>query len=188
MPCRAFGRPAPKIRWYKNDEELVRIGSDDRLAIANNGTLSLKNLRLSDAGVYRCVASSESGNASWSASLTVSPGTSYHHSLAPDVSVLPESPSKSRIVNTTSNTVTLTWSPGHEGGAGKIIDYTVEYFATNPKTSWIVAGTGIKDDIYTVRIYIYIYIYIYSSSDSAYINNELFVVSTNIFSNERRRE
>ncbi|KOX67210.1 Roundabout like protein 2 [Melipona quadrifasciata] len=147
MPCRAFGRPTPKIRWYKNDE-LVRIGSDDRLAIANNGTLSLKNLQLNDAGVYRCVASSESGNTSWSASLTVNPGTSYH-SIMPDISVLPESPSKSRIVNTTSNTVTLTWSPGHEG-ASKTIDYTVEYFATNPKTSWIVAGTGIKDDIYTV--------------------------------------
>lgn len=149
MPCRAFGRPTPKIRWYKNDE-LVRINSDDRLAIANNGTLSLKSLQLNDAGVYRCVASSESGNTSWSASLTISPGTSYH-SIVPDISVLPESPSKSRIVNTTSNTVTLTWSPGHEG-ASKIIDYTVEYFATNPKTSWIVAGTGIKDDIYTVRI------------------------------------
>ncbi|XP_050485640.1 protein sax-3-like isoform X2 [Bombus huntii] len=148
LPCRAFGRPSPKIRWYKNDQ-LVRIDGDDRFAIAGNGTLSLKNLQSSDTGIYKCVASSESGNTSWSASLTISPATSYQGVVMPDISLLPESPSKPRIVNTTSNTVTLTWSPGHEG-VNKIIDYTVEYFATNPKTSWIVAGTRIIDDVYTV--------------------------------------
>lgn len=151
MPCRVSGRPTPTVRWYKN-EQLVRMDNDNRFAVASNGTLSIKTLQLSDSGVYKCVASSESGNTSWSASLTVTPGANYQGNAA-DISVLPESPSKPRIVNTTSSTITLTWSPpGHEG-ASKIIDYTVEYFATNPKTSWIIAGTGITDGIYTVRIY-----------------------------------
>ncbi|KOC68791.1 Roundabout like protein 2, partial [Habropoda laboriosa] len=155
MPCRAFGRPVPQIRWYKN-EELVRTGTatDDRFVIASNGTLSIRNVQLSDTGMYKCVASSESGNTSWTASLTINTSSGIGHrgvaTAAEQLSVLPESPSKPRIVNTTSNAVSLTWSPGGHEGASKIIDYTVEYFASNPKTSWIVAGAGITDDTYTV--------------------------------------
>lgn len=149
MPCRAFGRPPPEIRWYK-DDQLVRVDTGDRFAIASNGTLSIKNLQLGDTGIYSCVASSESGNTSWSASLTVSLEAIRRGVAA---SMLPETPSKPRIINATSNAITLTWSPGHEG-VSKIIDYTVEYFATNPKTGWLVAAEGIIDDTYTVSTYI----------------------------------
>lgn len=148
MPCRALGRPPPKIHWYK-DDEVVRTDTGDRISIASNGTLSIKNLRASDAGIYRCVASSEAGNTSWTASLSVNPEARSRAGIASDASMLPEHPSKPRIINATGNAVTLTWSPGDEG-ASKIIDYTLEYFATNPKTGWIVAGDAITDDVYTV--------------------------------------
>ncbi|XP_029661480.1 protein sax-3-like [Formica exsecta] len=65
------------------------------------------------------------------------------------MSALPQNPSKPRIVNATSNSVTLTWSPGHEGQS-KIVGYNIEYYSSNLNTGWVVAATGVLDDIYTV--------------------------------------
>lgn len=144
MPCRAVGTPNPKVNWHK-DGALVKLGS--RITMASNGTLFIEDLQISDSGLYTCIASSESGNTSWSAALTVSSSTTLHST--PDIAALPQNPSKPRIVNTTSNSVTLTWSPGHEGQS-KIIGYNIEYFSSNLNTGWVLAASGITDDTYTV--------------------------------------
>ncbi|XP_046420338.1 roundabout homolog 2-like [Neodiprion virginianus] len=144
LPCRVVGTPTPRIHWHK-DGVLVNLGS--RITMASNGTLFINDLQSSDAGLFTCIASSESGNTSWSATLSVSTSTSLHRT--PDMSALPQNPSKPRIVNTTSNSVTLTWSPGHEGQS-PIIGYNIEYFSSNLNTGWVVAATGITDDTYTV--------------------------------------
>ncbi|XP_066603914.1 roundabout homolog 2-like isoform X2 [Prorops nasuta] len=145
LPCRAVGTPIPKVQWHK-DGVLIQLGS--RITMASNGTLIISDLQASDAGLYTCIASSESGNTSWSATLAVSSTTTFHKT--PDILALPQNPSKPRIVNTTSNSVTLTWSPGHEGQS-KIIGYNIEYFSSNLNTGWVVAATGIIDDTYTVN-------------------------------------
>lgn len=146
LPCRAVGTPTPRVHWHK-EGVLVRPGG--RITMAINGTLFIDDLHANDSGLYTCIASSESGNTSWSAYLTVSSGASFHRT--PDVSALPQNPSKPRIVNATSNSVTLTWSPGHEGQS-KIIGYNIEYYSSNLNTGWVVAATGVLDDIYTVSI------------------------------------
>lgn len=117
--------------------------------MAINGTLFIDDLHTNDSGLYTCIASSESGNTSWSAYLTVSSGASFHRT--PDMSALPQNPSKPRIVNATSNSVTLTWSPGQEGQS-KIVGYNIEYYSSNLNTGWVVAATAVLDDIYTVSI------------------------------------
>lgn len=144
LPCRTVGTPTPKVQWHK-DGVLVQYGG--RITMASNGTLIIENLQSDDSGLYTCIASSESGNTSWSAAVTVSSSTTLHRTS--DISALPQNPSKPRIVNTTSNTVTLTWSPGHEGKS-KIIGYNIEYFSSNLNTGWVVAATDITGDTYTV--------------------------------------
>ncbi|XP_046817776.1 roundabout homolog 2-like isoform X2 [Vespa crabro] len=144
LPCRAVGTPTPKVHWHK-DGVLIQLGN--RITMANNGTLFIDDLQMSDSGLYTCIASSESGNTSWSATLTVSTTTTFHRT--PEISALPQSPSKPRIINATSNSVTLTWSPGNEGQS-KIIGYNIEYFSSNLNTGWVVAATGVIDDTYTV--------------------------------------
>ncbi|XP_012288743.1 protein sax-3 [Orussus abietinus] len=144
FPCRAVGTPMPRVQWHK-DGVLIQLGG--RITMANNGTLFIDDLQNGDSGLYTCIASSESGNTSWSATLSVSSTTTFHRT--PDMSALPQNPSKPRIVNTTSNTVTLTWSPGHEGQS-KIIGYNIEYFSSNLNTGWVVAATGVTEDTYTV--------------------------------------
>ena len=146
MSCRAFGTPNPKIHWHK-DGVLVKLGN--RITMASNGTLFIKDLQTSDSGLYTCIASSESGNTSWSAALTVSSTTTLHST--PDISALPQNPSKPRIVNTTSNSVTLTWSPGYDGQS-KIIGYNIEYFSSNLNTGWVLAASGVIEDTYTVSL------------------------------------
>lgn len=144
LPCRAVGTPTLRVHWHK-DGVLVQLGS--RITMASNGTLFIDDLQTNDSGLYTCIASSESGNTSWSATLTVGSTTSPHRT--PDMSALPQNPSKPRIVNTTSSSVTLTWSPGHEGQS-KIIGYNIEYFSSNLNTGWVIAATGVTDDTYTV--------------------------------------
>ncbi|XP_023247283.1 roundabout homolog 1-like, partial [Copidosoma floridanum] len=144
LPCRAVGTPTPKINWHKNGQ-LVHLGS--RITMASNGSLFIEDLQNGDSGMYTCIASSESGNTSWSAALSVSSSTTLHRT--PDISERPQNPSKPRIVNTTSNSVTITWSPGHEG-ASKINGYHIEYFSSNLNTGWVIAASGITEDTFTV--------------------------------------
>ena len=148
LPCRAVGTPPPIVNWYK-DGQLVQLNS--RVRMTSNGSLLMDDLQVSDSGTYNCIASSESGNTSWSATLNVGAYSNVHRTS--DISELPQNPSKPRIVNTTSNSVTITWSPGHEG-ASKIKGYHVEYFSSNINTGWVVAASGITEDTYTVRIII----------------------------------
>lgn len=145
LQCQASGTPTPRVYWHK---EGVLLHSGGRITMAINGTLFIDELRANDSGLYTCIASSESGNTSWSAYLTISSGVSFHRT--PDASALPRPPSKPRIVNATSNSVTLTWSPDQDEGQSKIVGYNVEYYSSNLNTGWVVAATGVVDDIYTV--------------------------------------
>ncbi|KAJ8666911.1 hypothetical protein QAD02_008573 [Eretmocerus hayati] len=146
MSCRAVGTPTPKVSWHK-DGQLVQLGR--RITVASNGSLLIGELAGSDAGIYTCVASSESGNTSWSAGLALASSASSGVRRGPEISELPQNPSKPRIVNTTSDSVTITWSPGHEG-ASSILGYRIEYFSSNLNTGWVLAATGVTDDTFTV--------------------------------------
>lgn len=151
LPCNAVGKPQPKINWYK-DGQLLQLNK--RIMMSNNGTLFINELQNSDAGMYSCIASSESGNTSWSAILSVSSAMTTFHQF--DISALPQNPTKPRIVNTTSDSVTITWSPGYEGGS-KIIGYQIEYFSNNLNTGWVVAANKVTEDTYTVWYLLLIY-------------------------------
>ncbi|XP_011502527.1 PREDICTED: roundabout homolog 2-like [Ceratosolen solmsi marchali] len=144
FPCRAIGNPMPKINWHKNGQP-IRL--DPRITILNNGTLVINDLQKNDMGIYTCTASSDTGNTSWSAALKVSSIITLHPT--PNISDLPQNPSKPRIVNTTSNSITITWSPGREGSS-KIIGYHVEYFSSNLNTGWVIATNRIIEDTYIV--------------------------------------
>lgn len=118
-----------------------------RITLENNGSLFINDLQKADSGIYSCTASSKSGNTSWSAVITVS--SSITNSRKFDISALPQKPSKPRIVNITSSSVTITWSPGYEKD-NDIIGYQVEFFSSNSNVGWVIAANRITEDTYTV--------------------------------------
>jgi len=111
-------------------------------------------LEVSDSGLYTCTASSESGETSWSASLSVeeSPGSRLHR--APDPAMFPAAPSVPTIVNVTKNSVTVTWQPPTPHlGASPIIGYTLEYYSSDLQTGWVVAAHRISTNTMVVSIH-----------------------------------
>uniref|UniRef100_A0A8C3JFQ6 Contactin 4 n=1 Tax=Calidris pygmaea TaxID=425635 RepID=A0A8C3JFQ6_9CHAR len=55
--CRASGRPKPSYRWLKDGEPLLPQG---RVQL-EQGSLTITNVSLSDAGMYQCVAENRHG-------------------------------------------------------------------------------------------------------------------------------
>ncbi|XP_031461452.1 contactin-4 [Phasianus colchicus] len=65
--CHASGRPKPSYRWLKDGEPLLPQG---RVQI-EQGSLTIRNVSLSDAGMYQCVAENRHGTIFASAELSV---------------------------------------------------------------------------------------------------------------------
>ncbi|XP_063267604.1 contactin-4 isoform X2 [Prinia subflava] len=65
--CRASGRPKPSYRWLKDGEPLLPQG---RVQL-EQGSLTIPNVSLADAGMYQCVAENRHGVILASAELSV---------------------------------------------------------------------------------------------------------------------
>ncbi|XP_048772936.2 hemicentin-1-like isoform X2 [Ostrea edulis] len=68
LPCRADGRPRPKISWDKGGEKLT---GSFHYRILRSGWLLIPYSRSEDTGTYRCTATNEAGIDEVSISLTV---------------------------------------------------------------------------------------------------------------------
>ena len=58
LKCKASGKPAPKFQWLKNDCN-VAVNAHVKIATGNgHSTLTINDIQKSDAGKYKCKASS----------------------------------------------------------------------------------------------------------------------------------
>ncbi|XP_032263245.1 roundabout homolog 2 isoform X8 [Phoca vitulina] len=147
LKCKATGDPLPVISWLK--EGFTFLGRDPRATIQEQGTLQIKNLRISDTGTYTCVATSSSGETSWSAVLDVTEsGATISKNY--DLSDLPGPPSKPQVTDVTKNSVTLSWQPGTPGVLPASA-YIIEAFSQSVSNSWQTVANHVKTTVYTVR-------------------------------------
>ncbi|KAM5336110.1 roundabout homolog 2 isoform 7-T7 [Glossophaga mutica] len=147
LKCKATGDPLPVISWLK--EGFTFLGRDPRATIHEQGTLQIKNLRISDTGTYTCVATSSSGETSWSAVLDVTEsGATISKNY--DLSDLPGPPSKPQVTDVTKNSVTLSWQPGSPGTL-PASSYIIEAFSQSVSNSWQTVANHVKTTLYTVR-------------------------------------
>ncbi|XP_048789838.1 roundabout homolog 2 isoform X12 [Lagopus muta] len=148
LKCKATGDPLPVISWLK--EGFTFLGRDPRTSIQDQGTLQIKTLRLSDTGTYTCVATSSSGETSWSAVLDVTELGGATVSKSYDINDLPGPPSKPQVTDVTKNSVTLSWQPGTPGSLPASA-YIIEAFSQSVSNSWQTVANHVKTTLYTVR-------------------------------------
>uniref|UniRef100_A0A4W3KEG2 Roundabout, axon guidance receptor, homolog 2 (Drosophila) n=1 Tax=Callorhinchus milii TaxID=7868 RepID=A0A4W3KEG2_CALMI len=148
LRCQAMGDPIPTISWLKDGLSL--LGKDNRMSLQELGSLQIRNLRLTDSGTYTCVATSSSGETSWSAVLDVRESGTGTVSVRTNLESLPGSPSKPQVTDVTRNSVTLSWLPGSRPPS-PISSYIIEAFSQSVSNSWQTVADHVKTTLFTVR-------------------------------------
>ncbi|XP_044140490.1 roundabout homolog 2 isoform X11 [Bufo gargarizans] len=148
LKCKATGDPMPVISWLK--EGLNFMGRDTRLFILDKGSLQIKSLKTTDSGTYTCVATSSSGETTWSSVLEVTESGGATVSKNLDINDLPGSPSKPQVTDVSRNSVTLSWQVGTPG-ALPVTSYIIEAFSQSVSNSWQTVANHVKTTLYTVK-------------------------------------
>ncbi|XP_067849522.1 roundabout homolog 2 [Heptranchias perlo] len=149
LKCQATGEPIPTISWRKDGASL--LGKDPRMSLQELGSLQIKSLRITDSGIYTCVATSSSGETSWSAFLEVRESGAATVNVKIDMGALPGSPSKPQVADVTKNSVTLSWLAGDRAGSSPVTSYVIEAFSQSVSNSWQTVADHVKNTLYTVR-------------------------------------
>ena len=68
LDCNPIGQPSPSVAWYKDN---VQVVSNSRVSIDSEDRLVFSSVISSDAGNYRCQASSSAGMAAATTTLNV---------------------------------------------------------------------------------------------------------------------
>ncbi|XP_054901504.1 roundabout homolog 2 [Poeciliopsis prolifica] len=148
LHCRLVGGTSVKISWEKDGERLQ--GNKPRVTLMENGTLQIADLKDADSGMYTCVASSPTGESSWSGMLTVREEGASSGSRASEFIQLPGPPQKPVVTEVTKSTVTLTWqSNPHEGGDA-VTSYVIEAFSQSVGSTWQTVADHVRHERHTV--------------------------------------
>ncbi|XP_072316546.1 roundabout homolog 2 isoform X1 [Eucyclogobius newberryi] len=148
LRCQASGDPIPSISWLKDGVSL--LGKDPRMSLQDLGSLQLKNIKLSDSGIYTCVATSSSGETSWSAFLEVKESGGVVLVKSQEEPELPGPPSKPQVTDVTKNSVSLSWQTG-TSTAAPISSYVIEAFSQSVSNSWQTVADHVKSPQFTVK-------------------------------------
>ncbi|CAK6968429.1 roundabout homolog 3 [Scomber scombrus] len=148
LHCHIMGNPIPSIQWEKDGQRI--LGNDDRISLMENGTFQITNLQETDSGIYTCLASSSSGETSWSGALTVKESADSSVSQATEPFQLPGPPHKPIVTDVSKNSVSLTWQPNaHEGGAA-VTSYIIEAFSQSAGSTWQTVADMVKMETHTI--------------------------------------
>ncbi|XP_035035447.2 roundabout homolog 2 isoform X1 [Hippoglossus stenolepis] len=148
LRCQASGEPEPTVSWRKNGASL--LGKDPRFSLLDHGSLQIQSTRLADSGLYTCVATSSSGETSWSAFLDVRDSTDLLDFMSHNATALPGPPSKPEVTDVTKSSISLSWEPGPESGS-PVSSYVIEAFGQSVSNSWQTVADHVKTTEYTVK-------------------------------------
>ncbi|XP_046891364.1 roundabout homolog 1 [Hypomesus transpacificus] len=149
LSCVASGSPAPTILWRK-DGVLVST-HDSRVKQLDTGALQIRYAKLGDTGMYTCIASTPSGEASWKAYLEVQEfGVPVQPARPTDPNLIPSAPSRPEVTDVTRTSVTLSWKPNLNTGATPT-SYIIEAFSHASGSSWQTLAEHVKTESYVLK-------------------------------------
>uniref|UniRef100_A0AAZ3PMS6 Roundabout, axon guidance receptor, homolog 1 (Drosophila) n=1 Tax=Oncorhynchus tshawytscha TaxID=74940 RepID=A0AAZ3PMS6_ONCTS len=148
LSCLATGKPTPTIMWRK-DGVLVST-HDSRVKQLDTGALQIRYAKLGDTGMYTCIASTPSGEASWKAYLDVQEfGVPVQPARPTDPNLIPSAPFKPEVTDVTRTSVTLSWKPNFSGATPT--SYIIEAFSHASGSSWQTLAEHVKTESYVLK-------------------------------------
>ncbi|XP_067419291.1 roundabout homolog 3 [Emydura macquarii macquarii] len=148
LQCHVTGNPLPSIQWLKDGQRVV--GSDPRVSLLDNGTLQITNVQVSDSGLYVCVATSSTGETTWSGALAVQENGADLHVQPSEPGPLPGAPSAPLVTDVSKHSVTLVWKPGPQRGGGAATAYIIEAFSQSAGSTWQTVADNVQVEKHTV--------------------------------------
>uniref|UniRef100_A0A669QU39 Roundabout guidance receptor 1 n=1 Tax=Phasianus colchicus TaxID=9054 RepID=A0A669QU39_PHACC len=149
LNCVATGTLTPTILW-KKDGTLIST-QDSRIKQLETGALQIRYAKLGDTGRYTCIASTPSGEATWSAYIEVQEfGVPVQPPRPTDPNLIPSAPSKPEVTDVSRNTVTLSWQPNLNSGATPT-SYIIEAFSHASGSSWQTVAENVKTESFAVK-------------------------------------
>ncbi|XP_078387705.1 roundabout homolog 3 isoform X4 [Cetorhinus maximus] len=148
LQCHVIGNPLPSVHWLKDGQRI--LGNDPRISMLDNGTLQVTSVKVTDTGMYVCVATGSSGETTWSGYLEVQENGSPTRILSAEPDLLPGPPSKPLITDVTRNSVTLTWQPSQHIGGSAVTSYIIEAFSQSAGSTWQTVAEYVKVEKHTV--------------------------------------
>ncbi|XP_010226214.1 PREDICTED: roundabout homolog 1 isoform X2 [Tinamus guttatus] len=149
LNCVATGTLMPTILW-KKDGALMST-QDSRIKQLETGALQIRYAKLGDTGRYTCIASTPSGEATWSAYIEVQEfGVPVQPPRPTDPNLIPSAPSKPEVTDVSRNTVTLSWQPNLNSGATPT-SYIIEAFSHASGSSWQTVAENVKTESFAVK-------------------------------------
>ncbi|XP_069563423.1 roundabout homolog 1 isoform X6 [Brachyistius frenatus] len=149
LNCVTSGNPTPTILWRK-DGVLVST-HDSRVKQLDTGALQIRYAKLGDTGIYTCIASTPSGEASWKAYLEVQEfGAPVQPNRPTDPNLIPSAPSKPDVTDVTRTSITLSWKPNLNAGATPT-SYIIEAFSHASGSSWQTLAEHVKTESFVLK-------------------------------------
>ncbi|XP_042313952.1 roundabout homolog 1 isoform X4 [Sceloporus undulatus] len=149
LSCVAAGTLMPTILWRKDG--ILISTQDSRIKQLETGALQIRYAKLGDTGRYTCIASTPSGEASWSAFIEVQEfGVPVQPPRPTDPNLIPSAPSKPEVADVSRNTVTLSWKPNLNSGATPT-SYIIEAFSHAAGSSWQTVAENVKTETFAVK-------------------------------------
>nr|XP_032625909.1 roundabout homolog 3 isoform X2 [Chelonoidis abingdonii] len=148
LQCHVSGNPLPSIQWLKDGQQVV--GRDPRVSLLDNGTLQITNVQVTDSGLYVCVATSSTGETTWSGALAVQETAADLQVQLSEPDHLPGPPSVPLVTDVTKNSVTLVWKPSPQRGGAAATTYIIEAFSQSAGSTWQTVADNVRVEKHTV--------------------------------------
>jgi hypothetical protein len=144
------------ITWFKGNKQIgIDLYDASKYKLQPTGSLEINNVKTSDSGLYRCVAS----NSDIKLQTTSRPGylvvenpnnqyIQFQRNQEP--TALPSAPTQPIVTSIGKRELQLTWQPSSHSGHSPIRSYSIEYYSpewSKQSAGWLI----LANDIYSTN-------------------------------------